>query len=57
MIIGGWKAYYGIENNCKSVYLWSWDKKKLIFETLVTPAILLDVKSGAVVSLVNPGER
>jgi hypothetical protein len=39
-IIRGWKAYYGIENNCKSVDLWSWDKKKLLFETLVTPVIL-----------------
>jgi hypothetical protein len=39
-IIGGWKAYYGVENNCKSVDLWSWDKKKLLFETLVTPVIL-----------------
>jgi hypothetical protein len=32
MIIGGWKAYYGLENNCKS--------KKLLFETRVTPIIL-----------------
>jgi hypothetical protein len=39
-IIGGWKAYYGLENNCKSVDLWSWDKKKLVFQTLVTPVIL-----------------
>jgi hypothetical protein len=39
-IIGGWKAYYGLENNCKSTDLWSWDKKKLLFETLVTPVIL-----------------
>jgi hypothetical protein len=39
-IIGGWKAYYGLENNCKSSDLWSWDKKKLLFETLVTPVIL-----------------
>jgi hypothetical protein len=40
MIIGGWKAYYGLGNNYKSVDLWSWDKKKLLFETLVTPVIL-----------------
>ena len=40
MIIGGWKAYYGLENNCKSAKLWSWDKKKLLFETLDTPVIL-----------------
>jgi hypothetical protein len=39
-IIGGWKTYYGIENNCKSTDLWSWDKKKLFFENLVTPVIL-----------------
>jgi len=39
-IIGGWKAYYGLENNCKSTDIRSWDKKKLLFETLVTPVIL-----------------
>jgi hypothetical protein len=39
-IIGRCKDYYGLENNCKSVELWSWDKKKLLFETLVTPVIL-----------------
>jgi hypothetical protein len=33
-IIGGWKAYYGIETP-----LWIWDKKKLLFETLVTQVI------------------
>jgi hypothetical protein len=27
-INGGWKAYYGLENNCKSTDLWLWDKKK-----------------------------
>ena len=40
MITGGWKTYYGLENNCKSVDLWSWDKKKLLFETLFTHVIL-----------------
>jgi hypothetical protein len=39
-IIGGCKSYYGLENNCKSTDLWSWDKKKLLFETLVTHVIL-----------------
>jgi hypothetical protein len=39
-ITGGWKAYYGIENNCKSIDLWSWDKKKLLFERIFTPIIL-----------------
>jgi hypothetical protein len=40
MIIGGWKAYYGLENNCKSTEIWSWDKKKFLFESLVIPVIL-----------------
>jgi hypothetical protein len=26
--------------NCKLAYLWLWDKKKLLFETLITPIIL-----------------
>jgi hypothetical protein len=39
-IIGGLKDYYGLEKICKLVDLWSWDKKKLLFETLVTPVIL-----------------
>ena len=39
MINGVWKAYYALENNCKSMDLWIWDKKKLLFETLVAPVI------------------
>ena len=39
-IIGGWKAYYGLENNCKSTEIWIWDKKKFLFESLVIPVIL-----------------
>ena len=39
-INGGWKAYFGLENNCKSANLIMWDKKKFLFETLVTPVIL-----------------
>jgi len=35
MINGGWKAYFGLENNCKSVNLVMWDKKNFLFETLV----------------------
>jgi hypothetical protein len=27
-IIGGWKYFYGLENNCKSIDLRSWDKTK-----------------------------
>jgi hypothetical protein len=40
MINGGWKAYYGIENNCKLTNLWLWDKENILFETLVTIVIL-----------------
>ena len=40
MINGGWKAYFGLENNCKAVNLVMWDKNNFIFETLVTPVIL-----------------
>jgi hypothetical protein len=39
-INGGWTAYYGLEDNCKLVDLWIWNKKKLFFETLVTHVIL-----------------
>ena len=40
MIIRGCKAYYGLENYCKSSNLWSLDKKKILFGTLVTHFIL-----------------
>ena len=33
------KAYFGLENNSKEENLVMWDKKKLLFETLVTPII------------------
>jgi hypothetical protein len=35
MIIRGWKAYYGLENSCKSTDLWIWNKKKLLFDTVI----------------------
>jgi len=39
-INGGWKAYFGLENNCKATNLMTWDKNKPLFETLVTHVIL-----------------
>jgi hypothetical protein len=39
-INGGWKAYYGLENNYKALDLWLWDKNKYNFHTLVTLVIL-----------------
>ena len=39
-INGGSEAYYGIENNYKLVDFWLWDKKNLLFDTLVTHVIL-----------------
>ena len=38
-INGGWKSYFGLENNFKAANLVMWDKKKLLFETLFTPVI------------------
>jgi hypothetical protein len=56
-INGGWKAYYGIQNNCKSMDLWIWDKKNSSF----TPSSLwlsyMDVKLGVTIYLENLGER
>ena len=40
MINGGWKTYFGLKNNCKEANLVMWDKRKLLFETLVTLVIL-----------------
>ena len=40
MINGGWKAYFGLENNYKSVNLITWNKKKFLFETFGIPVIL-----------------
>ena len=39
-INGGLKAYFGLESNCKTTNLVVWDRKKFLFETLVTPVIL-----------------
>lgn len=39
-INGGWKAYFGLENNCKMANLVMWNRKKFIFENLVTHVIL-----------------
>ena len=44
-INGGWKAYFSLENSCKAAILVMWDKKKLLFETLVTPVILYGCKA------------
>ena len=40
MINGGWKAYFGLESDCKLVNLVMWDKNNLLFETLVIRVIL-----------------
>ena len=56
-INGGWKAYFGLENNCKASNLVMWDKKKLLFETLSLLLSCMDVRFGVAASLENPGER
>jgi hypothetical protein len=40
IIIGGLKAYYGFKNKCRNAKLSDWDKKKIIFKTLVILIIL-----------------
>jgi len=57
MINGGWKAYFGLENNCKTANLIMWDKKKFLFESLVTPLFYMEVRFGVATILENPGER
>ena len=39
-IYGGWKAYFGLENNCKSSHMVMWDRNKFLFETLFIHVIL-----------------
>ena len=53
-INGGWKAYFSLENNSKATNLVMWDKKKLLFETLVTA--IIGVRFGVAASLKNPAE-
>ena len=55
-INGGWKAYFDLENNCKAANLVMWDKKKLLFETLVTP-ICMGARFGVSASLEDLGGR
>jgi len=40
MINGGWKDYYGLENNYNLIELSLWDNKKLLFKTLLNRVIL-----------------
>jgi hypothetical protein len=37
--MGGWKSYYGFENNCKSTEFLFSERKMVIFYTLVTLVI------------------
>jgi len=51
MIIGGWKTYYGLENNCKLEEVGIWDS-----ETCGDVLFVMDVKCVDVVSLVKCGD-
>jgi len=53
-INGGWTTYYGIENNCKLVDFWLWDKKKRLLSLMLS---YMDVKFGGAISLENLRER
>ena len=51
-INGGWKAYFGLENNCKTTNIVMWDKKKLLFGTLVTPEHKWECRGEGLLSIV-----
>ena len=55
IINGGWKAYFGLENNCKSANLAMWDKNKFLFETLVIHFILYGCEVWGATFLENLG--
>ena len=57
MINGGWKAYFGLENNSKSSNLVMWNKKKFLFETLVTLVIFYGCEVWGASFLENLGGR
>ena len=39
-IQGGWKASYLLQNRCRTLELWDWKTKKILFGLLVIPVIL-----------------
>jgi hypothetical protein len=48
MINGGWKAYFGLENNCKSIDFWLWEKINSSLRLLSSLLSYMDVKFGVV---------
>ena len=44
MINGGWTAYFGLENNCKSINLVMWDKKSSSLKLLLSMLSCMVVK-------------
>ena len=56
-INGGWKAYFGLENNCKSVNLVMWDKRSSYLKILSSVLYCMVVKYGGATFLENHGGR
>jgi hypothetical protein len=56
MINGGWKYYYGLENNCKKTFVYG-IRNNFSLRLLSLMLSYMDVKFGDVVRLENPGER
>ena len=56
-INGGWKAYFGLENNYKSSNLVMWDKNKLSLKLMSSLLSFKVVKYGGATSLENLGGR
>jgi hypothetical protein len=56
-IIGGWKSYCGLENNCKSTSIFEVGiRRNSCLRLFLLLLFFMDLKFGVVVSLVNPGE-
>jgi hypothetical protein len=56
-IIGGSKSYYGLENNCNQLIFGVQIRRNSSLRVLLHLLLFMDVKSQALVSLVNLGER
>jgi hypothetical protein len=57
MIIGGWKAYYGLKTIVNQLIFGVGIRRNSSLRLLLHLLFFMDVKSKDVVSLVNPGER
>lgn len=38
--LGGWKAFYALQNGCREAELWDWKTTQTLFGLLVLPVVL-----------------